>query len=65
MKEAIESVPKGVSLYPWIRGVDNPEVFALVIRKVLGRIDEEESEEEEGDTNTMTMLSRYAEEEED
>lgn len=65
VKEAIESVPKGVSLYPWIRGVDNPDIFALVIRKVLGRIDEEESDDDDTDTNTMSMLNKYAQEEED
>ncbi len=46
MKEAIESVPKGVSLYPWIVEVNDPILFATIIRKVVGRFDEEEEEEE-------------------
>lgn len=35
---AIRSVPNGVSLYPWICGINDPGLFALVIRKAIGRV---------------------------
>jgi hypothetical protein len=34
---AVRSVPNGVSLYPWIVGINDPALFAQIIRKAIGR----------------------------
>lgn len=38
-QNAIRHVPNGVSLYPWICGVNDPRLFAEIIEKVMGRLD--------------------------